>query len=425
MADNSDSSSRRPRLSPAAAARLQPQETEETASVSTLELFFDLVFVFALTRVTDLMAETPTGSELGHGILAMAVLWWSWVGYAWLGNVVRADEGIIRVILFCAMCGMFVAAVALPEAFTDLPGGINGPLVFAVAYFLVRALHIVVFWLLGRGDDQLRGQVMRYAMSATVGTALIIVATTVDGWAKVVLWVLALTGDYLGTMVGGDDWKLRSPSHFAERHGLIIIVALGESIVAVGIGAATLPISWPIIAGCTLGLCVSGLLWWAYFDVPTLSVEHALKEATGRARVRIARMCYSFLHLPMVVGIVMMSLALELIFGYVGESGGEESGEAQNPSDTGIPLSGWPLISLYGGVALYLLALILFAWYGTRERPHMQRPVVVVVLLALIPVVWRLPALVSLAILALVLAAMIIWELAVHAETRDTVRAGD
>jgi low temperature requirement protein LtrA len=127
-----------------------------------LELFFDLVFVFAITQITDLMAEDPTVTQVTRGVLLLGVLWWIWVGYAWLGNIVRADEGLIRVAMFVAMGGVFVAAITVPEAFDDGPGGLFGPAVFAFCYFAVRLVHLFMFWIVSREDGELRGQVLRF-----------------------------------------------------------------------------------------------------------------------------------------------------------------------------------------------------------------------------------------------------------------------
>ncbi|NKR42168.1 low temperature requirement protein A [Rhodococcus hoagii] len=393
--------------------RLTTRPTEERASVSPLELFFDLVFVFAITRVTDLMADDPTGINLLHGVLVMAVLWWSWVGYSWVANLVRADEGVVRLVMLAAMSAVFVVALTIPEAFDDLPGGLDGPMVFALGYFAVRLLHILVFLVISKDDPQLRRQVKRFVPSMLTGTTFLLIASQVTGPWQTVLWFLALAGDYLGTLVGGLDWRLRSVSHFAERHGLFVIIALGESIVSIGIGVASLPITWAIVVASLLGLAVSSLLWWAYFDVTSLMVEHAFEEARGRRRIQIAQRCYSYAHLPMVIGVVMLSLGLKKILYYVGD------GNHHRLTD---PLQGWPLVALFGGAALYLAALVAFKLYGVGAF-SVPRTVAVVVLVALIPVVWHLPALVTLGILTAVLLLLIAYETRAFAEGRRTIRA--
>ncbi|MDQ3456757.1 MAG: low temperature requirement protein A, partial [Actinomycetota bacterium] len=269
-----------------------------------MELFFDLVFVFALTQVTDLMSDDPSARGIVRGLLIMAVLWSSWVGYAWLANVVQADEGITRVSMFAAMTAMFILALTIPEAFEDAPGGLSGPVVFAVGYFAVRCTHLVMFWSVARDDPGLRRQLLRFTPSVLVGTGMLLVASQLDGTAQMAFWALAFVGDYVGTMLGGaSGWRLPSARHFAERHGLIIIIALGESIVSIGIGVAELPISWPIVAASILGLVVSGCLWWCYFDTQAIAAEHALSALEGEPRSRLGRDAYSYLHLPMAAGI--------------------------------------------------------------------------------------------------------------------------
>lgn len=392
-------------------SRIQPMG--EDATVTQLELFFDLVLVFAFTMVTDLAADEPTAANMLRSLLVLAVLWWVWIDYAWLGNVLRADEGVTRVAMFVAMGGGFLAAITIPEAFHDIPGGWYGPLVFAMAYLLVRLVHLTMFWLASAEDAQLRGQVLRWALgSITVGTTLLVIAAMTSGTVQICLWIAAICGDYLWTHFAGNDWRLKSPGHFAERHGLIIIVALGESIVAIGIGVAGLPVSWPIVVAAMLGLTVSGLLWWAYFDTDALRVEHNLRAATGARRIQIARTCYTFWHFPMIVGIIALSLGLKKVLSYVGD----ESEHTLTDALTGIPL-----VALYGGVVLYLVGLIGFDYFGTG-RTGVLRPVTTVVLCALTPLAAKLPALAALALLCVVLTALIAWETTRFAETRDHIR---
>ncbi|MGW5387490.1 low temperature requirement protein A [Nocardia sp. NPDC003963] len=392
-------------------SRIQPMG--EDASVTQLELFFDLVLVFAFTMVTDLAAEEPTAVNMLRSLLVLAVLWWVWIDYAWLGNVLRADEGVTRVAMFVAMGGGFLAAITIPEAFQDKSGGWYGPLVFAMAYLLVRLVHLAMFWLASAEDAQLRGQVLRWALgSITVGTTLLVIAATTSGTAQICLWIAAIGGDYLWTHFAGNDWRLNSPGHFAERHGLIIIVALGESIVAIGIGVAGLPVSWPIVVAAMLGLMVSGLLWWAYFDTEALRVEHALRAATGARQIAIARTCYTFWHFPMIVGIIALSLGLKKVLVYVGD----ESDHTLTDALTGIPL-----VALYGGVVLFLAGLVGFDRFGAG-RTGFLRPVTAVVLCALTPLAAKLPALAALGLLCGVLTLLIAWETVRFAETRDRIR---
>ncbi len=399
----------------AAPRRARVEAVGASATVTPLELFFDLVFVFALTQITDLMAESPSAEGLVRGALILTVLWWCWVGYAWLCNVVKADEGIIRLAMFVAMGVLFVAAITIPEAFDDGPGGLFGPAVFAFCYLGFRVVHVVMFWIVSREDRVLRGQLLRFIPSMVVGTALLLLASQTTGTTQTLLWFAALVGDYVGTVLSGTNWRIASAGHFAERHGLIVLVALGESIVATGIGIAQVPVNWPIIGAVLLGLAISGALWWAYFDVTSLITERALAAAEGVRQIKLARNGYSFLHLPMVIGIIMMSLGLKKAIGYV--AGVDDHALSD-------PIYGIPLGALYGGAALYLLSHVGFKYLMTGSL-NAERLVVVGLLIVLVPVVANLPALVTLAVLTVVLAALIGFETFRYADMRHRVRHGE
>lgn len=367
---------------------------DEHASVTSIELFFDLVFVFALTQVTALMAGDLTASGAIRGILVVSVLWWCWVGYAWLGNLIKADEGVMRVALFVAMAAMFIAALSIPESFTDLPGGLSGPVVFAVCYFVVRLAHFGMFWAASTADPGLRRQLVRFVPSLVIGTTLLLIASQLTGPAQTIMWLAALVGDYFGTVLAGaSGWRVNSASHFAERHGLIIIIALGESIVSIGVGVTALPISWPIIAASVLGLTVSAALWWLYFDVVALVAARRLSNAPpGRERNTIARDSFSYLHYPMVAGIILVALGLKKTLGHVS-----------------VHLDSVPAAALLGGTALYLLAHLAFRWRNVH-RFSAQRLIVAILCVALVPLATRIPALATLAILAVVLIVLIAYE---------------
>jgi low temperature requirement protein LtrA len=350
-----------------------------------------------------------------RGVLMLGVLWWSWTGFAWLGNIARADEGIIRIGMFAAMGAVFVAAITIPEAFDDGPGGLYGPTVFALCYLVARLVHLFMFWLISREDREFRGQLLRWIPSLVVATALLLVAGQTSGTTQTLLWLAALVTDLAGAFLAGNSWRLASASHFAERHGLIILIALGESIVATGIGIAHVPISLPIIAAVLLGLAISGALWWAYFDVTALLTEHALAEARGVRQIRLARGGYSMLHLPMIIGVVLLSLGLKKAIGYV--AGVDEHTLAD-------PLYGVPMAALFGGTALYLLAHVWFKHFMTAKL-SVLRIVVAGLLVALAPVMALVPALVSLAVLAVVVMVMVGIETHRYREMRHALRHGE
>ncbi|HEY0452576.1 low temperature requirement protein A [Actinophytocola sp.] len=396
-------------------ARVRVERVREASTATTLELFFDLVFVFALTQITALMADDVNGRGLLRGVLLIAVVWWCWVGYSWLTNVVKADEGATRIALLVAMAAMFLLALAIPESFVDLPGGLPGPTVFALAYLALRLTHLVLFWAISGDDGGLRRQIAMFAPTMIGGTALLLLAANTSGDAQLLLWLAAVVADYGGTLViGSRGWRLGSARHFAERHGLIVIVALGESIVAIGVGVTHLPISWPIIVAATLGLAVSASLWWVYFDTAALLGEHALSQARGEHRVSMARIAFTYLHLPMLAGIVLLALGLKKVLEYVGDTGHHTLSD---------PLYGMPLWAMYGGVAVYLLAHVGFS-YRCYRKLKLLRLAAAAVCVVLVPLVANLPALASLGVLAVVLIALNAVETIRFAEARSTVRHG-
>jgi low temperature requirement protein LtrA len=386
--------------------------SEETR-VTPIELFFDLVFVFSLTQVTALMADDLTGRGIVRGMLVLALLWWCWVGFAWLGSVLRADEGIGRVAMFGAMAAMLVLALSVPEAFDDLPGGLSGPVVLASAYLAVRLLHLAIFWLLAGEDPGLRRQLVRFMPSLFGSTAILLIASQLEGRAQTLAWVAAVVVDYAGTILAGaSGWRLNSAGLFAERHGLILIVALGESIVAIGVGVAALPISAPIVVASVLGLTIAGGIWWAYFDVVSLMAERVLRRAEGEERTRMARDAYSYLHLPMIAGVVLLALGMKKVLEFTGDGTHHDLSEA---------LALLPLAAMYGGVALYLLANVAFK-YRIVRRANVHRSVAAALLLVLIPLAARIPALAALGLVTAVLVAVIAFEAVRFSDIREQVR---
>jgi low temperature requirement protein LtrA len=382
---------------PARAPRLTAT-LRQTERVTALELFFDLVFVLAITQCTALMAGEPTWTGLGKGVLVLGVLWWSWVGYAWLTSVVDPEEGAVRLVMFVVMAALLVAALCVPDAFGDTA------LLFACAYGIVRFGQIALFLLASRDDPALRRSVSGLAGGTALGVGLLVAAAFTDGWVQGALWVLALLLD-MGEpyLFGSEGWRLR-PGHFAERHGLIIIIALGESIVAIGVGASG-EVDAGVVAAATLGVAVAAALWWLYFDVVALIAERRLSQApVGREQNEIARDSYSYLHFPMVAGIVLLALGLK-----------------KTLADMGEPLDVVPATALLGGTAVYLLAHVSFRLRNLHTI-NRQRLACAVLLLALIPAAVELPALATLAILAGVLAALIGYEAIRFAEARDRVR---
>ena len=390
------------------------RQDQEQATVTSLELFFDLVFVFALTQVTAFMADELSWQGILRGALVLMLLWWAWTAYAWLANIASTEERSIQLAILAGMAAMFVLALCIPEAFDDLPGGLQGPVVLAVCYLIFRAMHLVMYMILSREDAEFRRQVLRFAFSVAVSTALLLLASQFEGWQQTGLWMLALLADYVGTALGGfRGWRLPSPRHFSERHGLIIIIALGESIVAIGVGVAKEPITWVIIAASMLGLVLSSALWWAYFDVSALLGEHALATEPAETRARLARNAYSFAHLPLMLGIVLGAFGLKEVLLYVSDSSHHSLTD---------PLPTVALAALVGGVVTYLLGHVIFKWLTVHTLSVVRLAAAGVLLLA-IPLIAGLAALVQLAIVACIVVCAVLIESLVFAESRRKIRA--
>ncbi|MGV1010512.1 MAG: low temperature requirement protein A [Dermatophilaceae bacterium] len=295
--------------------------TDASHRVTTLELLFDLVFVFAFTQVTALMAAEPTPVGAVRGLVVLALLWWAWRSYAWLGNQAHADEGLVRATFIVAMMAMFIVALSIPESFDDLPGGLFAPFVLAACYAVVRLMHLACYVVAAGDDEGLRRQLWVTAIPVSAAAALLVAGGAVGPPYQTVLWALALLIDYVGVWVAGTaGWRLPSPGHFAERHGLIVIVALGESLVAIGVGVAAQPVATPVVLASILGVVVAVNLWWLYFDVDAHVAERTLSNAEGGARTRLARDSYTYLHFPIVISILFVALGLKKVLEYVSDA---------------------------------------------------------------------------------------------------------
>lgn len=308
----------------------------------------------------------------------------------------------MRIAIFAAMAAMLVAALSVPEAFGD------AGLIFAIAYGFVRIGHIALFMLASSQDEQMRRSVIGLAASTAVSVGLLTVASFADGVAQGGLWALALTLDMAGpALFGADGWRL-SVHHFTERHGLIMIIALGESVVAIGVGVEGIDgeLDTGVIAAATIGTAIAAALWWLYFDVVALVAERRLAQARpGREQNAMARDSYSFLHFPMIVGVVLVALGMKKTIGHVED-----------------PLKLIPAVALYGGTATYLLAHVAFR-YRHIHSINTRRLGMAVLLIALIAVGVEVPALASAAIVAGLLIVLIVIETRSYGDSRARIRS--
>jgi low temperature requirement protein LtrA len=374
------------------------QHAEHAQRVTPLELFFDLVFVFGFTQVTTLLSDNPTWSGLGHGLLILAALWWAWAAYAWLTNTVDPDVGAVWGTMLVAMAAMFVAALAVPETF-----GRHGVL-FGVAFLIVNVTFLALYALAVRGDRDLLAAILGSAPWTLGGAALILAAGFVHGALRPMLWVAAIAVGLFGPLLTDTSgWRVQ-PAHFVERHGLIVIIAIGESLIAIGLGARGTALGAGVIVAAVLALIVVASFWLAYFDFFPIRGQQMLVDRSGIQRTTLARDIYTYLHLPMVAGIVLFAFAMRATLAHVGEK-----------------LDTIPAFALCFGPALYLFAYVALRWRVSRTFGR-GRLVASVACALLWPIAVVVPALVALALVATILVALhtyeIIWWREARARTR-------
>jgi low temperature requirement protein LtrA len=373
---------------------------EHEHRVTPRELFFDLVFVFAFTQVATLLADDPTFAGVGRGVLVLAALWWAWSAYAWLTNTVDPEEGFVGAALLVALIAMFVAALVVPGVFDD-----EGVL-FGAAFLVVCAMHVALYALAGRGNRDLLGAVLRLAPWTLLGATLILVAGFTDA-ARTWLWLAALACTYVGAALSGSTgWQLH-PSHFAERYGLVVIIALGEAFIAIGIGATGIGIGPGEVVAAILGLLVATSFWLAYFDFFSLRGERILHDLAGAERVALARDVYAYAHFPMIAGIVLFAFAMKTIVGDVGEE-----------------LDSVAAFALCGGSALYLLTYSAIRMRVERRVTLSRgRFVAALVLVLVLPLATMISALAALALVTAVWLTLHTYELVWWREARAESRS--
>ena len=337
------------------------EELKEKAA-QPLELFFDLVFVFAITQVVSLIVHDLTLAGVLRGALVLAIMWWAWTNWTWTTNVVDLEPRVIRVAVLASMLGVFGMAFAVPTAFDG-----DGDWL-AFGYVLVRVIAAAVFVYGTRHDpDEMRAVVMYLPVSLSA-TAIVLVGGLVGGEALQWIWLGALSLEVIATVFAGQaTWKIDA-GHFAERHGLILIIALGEGIIAVGIALEEFQVDGSLALQLAVGLAGVCAMWWAYFDRLQEVMENALRQADPRETGHIARDVYSLLHYPMVTGIVLLAVALEEAF--------------LHPND---PMTDVVAAIFATAIGLYLLAQAVAAWRCWRTYLY-ERAIGVAVIAGLVTV---------------------------------------
>jgi low temperature requirement protein LtrA len=373
-----------------------------SSRVTTFELFFDLVYVFAFTQVSRLMADTHSAFGILQALIVLAPLLWTWGAFVWLGNQAPAGEAVMRIGMSAAMIAVFIAALTIPEAYEDLPGGWFGPLVFVIAYAVVRVIHATLYVIAAGEDSALRRQVLVTQAVAMVPavTAMFVgvwLGSPWQTWIWLAAWIYDAALTYASSR--GGDWRIRSVAHWAERYGLVVILALGESIIAVGVGVAREPIDGAIAVGAALALLLSILLWWAYFGRLADAGERALERRADAARVRLAINGYTYVHLAIVAGVILAALGVEDAMAHIADA---------EPS-------GWfGASALAAGLAVYVAATTVFARLVEGRWPPV-RVVGTLLLAASVLVLAVVPPMAALAVAVALVAAVLVAEGAMRA----------
>jgi low temperature requirement protein LtrA len=356
--------------------------------VSTLELFFDLVFVFTVTQLTTVLTHDLSLESLGQVMVMLALIWWMYAGYAWLTNSISTRELRQRAILLGGMAGYLVVALAAPDAFH------GSGLAFGVGYLIVVSVHSSLF--IWTASAQSSRAFLGIAPYNLFNALLVVVGGAVGGTAQAVVWTVAAVLEWgtpwLGNREAQSSFEI-APAHFVERHGLVVIVAIGESVVAIGIGAAGLAVDAELIAVAVLGLLLSAGLWWAYFGADDdEQAERALTDAPARRRPWMALEGFGCAHYVLLLGIVLVAAGLK-----------KATGHAYDPLTTAEALA------LGGGVAVFLAGDVLFRHVlGLGRSVH--RAVAAMLALATIPLGSEVAAVAQLAVLVALLAAALVGE---------------
>lgn len=287
--------------------------TPQDHKVTTAELFFDLVYVFAFTQVTAWIAHEATPRGAAQGLTLLAVLWWTWVPYARLGNSVRADRGLPLVGFVVTMAAVFVAGFSI-NGLWDADGGSLAPLTFASMYLVIRGVHAGISAYVARGDERALQRIAWLAGAWLPASALLIVGALLPPDQRLWWWIGSMSADLIASYLLdaiGHSFPLVSGGHMAERYNLMLIVALGESVVAVGAAADRIELGGTLLAFALGGIALAVGLWGPYFRAVGPALQQALAAASDRLKPAIVRDLFTYLHLPLVAGIIVAAAGVE------------------------------------------------------------------------------------------------------------------
>lgn len=386
----------------APAARTGPVRNEGERATS-LELFFDLVYVFAFTQVTHLMAEGSSASSVFGGLAVLGVLWWSWASHAWLANQSVADHGVARIGILIAIAIVLVLSVSIPEVYPEAGESRFGALLFAGGFVVLSLVYTAVNVLLAGRDVAFRRQVIRtMAVTIVPVSVALLVGALVGGLAQVLLWLAAVIteGATVFLTSRGGQWQLPSAAHYAERHGLVVILALGESIISIGLGAAHSTLTVSVVAGCVLAVFLALGLWWNYFDGLSDAAERGIQALSGARRATVATIG-TYLHLGVVAGILLVSLGL---------------GGAVEHIEGARSLGLFGAVAMSSGLALFFLCTSMYRWTAAGSSPR-ARLIASALAVVAVPV---LAAVTSLAAIAAILTLPLGVALVEHAKHRGS-----
>jgi low temperature requirement protein LtrA len=376
------------------------EATNEEQRATWLELFFDLVYVFAVTQLSHAILTDHSPRGLLRGGFLLLVVWWAWIYTTWMANWFDPDAVAVRLVLIGVMLASLLMAVAVPRAF------VGDGLLFAVAYVVLQVGRNAFNVIVTERDSPYHQSFQRFLAWSLLSAPLWLAGGIVEGDARVVLWIVALAIDYLAPLVrywtpwlgasDVDEWTIEG-SHFAERFQLFVIIALGESIVVTGATASAAGVDRPTVAALTVCFAGSAALWWLYFDRIAGFAQARLARAGDDESGLLGRDAYTYLHIPIVAGIVLCAVGDELVIAHPGDDA-----------------SLFAAFAIAGGPAVYLLGHLLFRarMTGTTSWPR----IVAVLVLALLVVLGT-----ALPVLGLAALVVVILGVLVAIETRDRI----